>query len=325
MAASLSLDADSVPLRVVVSTAPGQSSASDMAGPHQLRTDLGFINYGMTGPGHWRFAFWGASLDDLRVTHGGPVSLRRGDIVISHARPFTDFAHSPFIGNRFPPMRIQYGSQQITIGRLTCVHHFYNGDRYECLIGNRFTWDAANHPTEITISRAAVAEHHEPQWYDLKAQTLVTDQPRWERDGSTPAPGKRITWSPADAPDSADVIVQRSGIHVDGATSDLTVIVQRTYGWTWAAWPQTGIELLFCAADSTEQRILLTRADETGTVRDYGPWERRGWRVTVPTGLETMLFAGMAPKNAGTCTTPNPPAGAATTPAPVTTTPPEQP
>ena len=153
---NFSIDPADVPLRLVIATAPGATGSSPMAGDHELdRNIAGFVNYGATGPGEWRFAFWATTVTNLGVTHGSPVTLRPGDIVISHARPWgpNGFADSPFDAGRFAPLRITHGDA--TIGATACTAHFYNVDRYECHIAGVFTFDNNDIPADIAVNPGA--------------------------------------------------------------------------------------------------------------------------------------------------------------------------
>lgn len=152
--ADLPLEPEAVPLRLVVATAPGTTRTSPLAGIHPVDRDIvGFVNYGATASGDWRFAFWGRTISGLQVTHGGPVTLRPGDIVISHARPWgpNGFADSPFAAGIFTPMRITYGDA--TIDAVGCSTHFYNVDRYECHVAGVFTFDTDDVPDHVAVNR----------------------------------------------------------------------------------------------------------------------------------------------------------------------------
>ncbi|MCY3923982.1 MAG: fibronectin type III domain-containing protein [bacterium] len=150
----LPLDPDAVPLRLVVASTPDATRTSPLAGSHPVqRNTVGFVNYGSTTQGDWRFAFWGRTITGLRVTHGGPVTLRPGDTVISHARPWgpNGFADSPFAAGTFTPLRITYGAT--TVDAAGCTTHFYNVDRYECHIASAFTFDTDNIPDHVAVNR----------------------------------------------------------------------------------------------------------------------------------------------------------------------------
>ena len=128
--------------------------ASPLAGAHPVEPDtFGWVNYGGTAGGDWRFAFWGRTITGLRVSHGGPVTLRPGDIVVSHARPWgpNGFADSPFAAAAFKPLRITHGA--VTVGISGCATHFYNVDRYECHVVGGFTFDADNIPDHVAVNR----------------------------------------------------------------------------------------------------------------------------------------------------------------------------
>ena len=151
--ADLPLEPAAVPLRLVAA-APGATTVTPLAGSHPVqRNTVGFVNYGGTNSGDWRFAFWGRTLARLPVTRGGPVTLRPGDIVISHARPYgpQGFTDSPFAPGTFEPLRISYGDTTITAS--ACTTHFYNVDRYECHIAGAFTFDTNTIPDHIAINR----------------------------------------------------------------------------------------------------------------------------------------------------------------------------
>ena len=148
-----SLDLANTPLRLIVRTAPGAAGTSPIAGAYAVRRNpAGFTNYGASSPGQWRFAFWNSPLTNLTITHGGPVTLRSGDIVISHAEPWgpNGFADSPFAPGRFTPLRITHGTT--VIGATSCTTHFYNMDRYECHIAGAFTFNRATIPDQITVN-----------------------------------------------------------------------------------------------------------------------------------------------------------------------------
>jgi hypothetical protein len=152
---NFSVDPADVPLRLVVTTTAGTTGTSVPAATYPVdRNIAGFVNYGGSGPGQWRFAFWGRTLLGLRVGHGGPVNLRPGDVVISHSEPYgrNGLADSPFAAARFRPLRITYGATTIDVTR--CATHFYNVDRYECHIAGAFTFNGAAIPADVTV------EHH---------------------------------------------------------------------------------------------------------------------------------------------------------------------
>ncbi|MCY3786653.1 MAG: hypothetical protein OXG47_08010 [bacterium] len=152
--ADLPLAPAAVPLRLLVATAPGAAGTSPLAGAHPVERNIaGFVNYGGTAAGDWRFAYWGRTVTGLRVSHGGPVTLRPGDVVISHARPWgpNGFADSPFAAGAFKPLRITHGAT--TVGITGCATHFYNVDRYECHVVGAFTFDADNIPDHVAVNR----------------------------------------------------------------------------------------------------------------------------------------------------------------------------
>ena len=148
-----SVDPDLTPLRLVITTTPGAAGTSPAAGTYPVdRNIAGFVNYGATAAGEWRFAFWGATITNLGVAQGGPVTLRPGDIVLSHSEPWgpNGFADSPFAPGRFTPLRISYDTT--TIDASACTTHFYNVDRYECHIAGAFTFNDATIPADITVN-----------------------------------------------------------------------------------------------------------------------------------------------------------------------------
>ena len=167
---------DLTPLRIIVTRA-GAGITSPLVGTYELdRNIAGFVNYGATAPGEWRLAFWGRDLN-VGVTHGGPVPLRSGDIVLSHAEPWgpNGFADSPFAPIRFTPLRISHGTTAIDAA--SCTTHFYNVDRYECHIAGAFTFDDANIPTDITVNPGTTTTSRDTRdqpGQDTPAQPLTT-------------------------------------------------------------------------------------------------------------------------------------------------------
>jgi len=186
ISADLPLDPADVPLRLVIAAAPAATTASPLAGTHAVdRNTIGFVNYGGSGGGEWRFAFWGTTIGGLRVSHGGPVTLRPGDIVISHARPWgpNGFADSPFAAGTFKALRIIHGTA--TIDAADCTTHFYNIDRYECHIASAFTFDTGSIPDDVAVNRHFGPGPASPR---PRAQDGETSQPRDPRTTCTTTP-----------------------------------------------------------------------------------------------------------------------------------------
>ena len=149
-----SVDPAEVPLRLVVSSAPGAAGSSAFAGTYPVdRAGIDVVNYGVTALGEWRFAFWGLDWPNLRLSGDTTVDRASGDLVVSYGAPIDPFgglAGSPFAPGRFTPLRIRYGAATIDVAG--CTTHYYNNGRFECHVADAFTYNADTIPPEVTVN-----------------------------------------------------------------------------------------------------------------------------------------------------------------------------
>ena len=76
------------------------------------------------------------------------MSLFPGDVVVSYGQVFTSFADSPFAS--FSEMTVTHGGETFKVK--SCDQHFYNVDRYECVVRGAFTPNAARVPTKVVVA-----------------------------------------------------------------------------------------------------------------------------------------------------------------------------
>ena len=148
----------------------GSANASVVAPPPVGAYNLSFpvASYGADGTGQWRFAFWGRNVSGFRPTHGGPVDIEPGDMIISYGQAYTSFAANPFDPSVFNPIDIRYGSTAITV--TSCDTHFWNNGRYECQIEDVFDWVDGEHPLRVVVTTSATSSSTSPVagTYDLQ-------------------------------------------------------------------------------------------------------------------------------------------------------------